>query len=75
MNIDAVKTDLIQRILNNNDEKALLRISEYVKNSEADFYTLLSDDAKKSIQIGLKQLEAGERVPIEEALDRLRCKY
>jgi len=55
------------------DEGIILQL-EMLLNPQTDFWDELSEEDKASIEIGLEQLERGERIPYEEVIDKIRRK-
>lgn len=58
-------------ILNIENPKLIARLSEFLKRETQDFWEELSEIEKKEIEIGLKQLENGERIDFDDFLKKV----
>lgn len=78
MTIAALKTELHDKIEHADEQKleGLYKVvSSYLNDEEIEEWDLLPQSHKDAIEEGLKQLDAGERIPAKEAIKNLREKY
>ncbi|MEM9326801.1 MAG: hypothetical protein AAGA85_14140 [Bacteroidota bacterium] len=66
MDIQSIKIELVQRLLEIDQEKVLQRVKEVIEEAEDDFWDDLSVQDKAAIDEGLAQLDRGEFVSEEE---------
>lgn len=71
MDIQSSKIELVRMILNIENPKLIARLSEFLKRETQDFWEELSEIEKKEIEIGLKQLENGERIDFDDFLKKV----
>lgn len=73
MNIEAEKISLAKLIFDIEDINILNQVKEILdrENNKADFWDELSDVQKEGINLGIKQLDAGEGIPYEEVLKNI----
>lgn len=71
--LEARKLELRDLLAEVEDEGIILQLEMLLK-PQNDFWDELSEADKASIEKGLAQLERGERVPYEEAIDKIRKK-
>ena len=79
MNVVELKSDLHKLIDKINDTNILNAIkvilSKQAKESESDWWDELSEEERKSIEIGLAEADRGEVRPHEEVMEEIREKY
>lgn len=66
MNIQASKLELMKLILNINNDKLILSITDFIQKETVDFWDELSVSEKKEIKKGIEQLKNGNRVEFKE---------
>ena len=71
MDIQTSKIELAKLILSIDNQTVLDKIIDILKSEEGDFWNDLSDEAKEEIHIGIKQLDAGNRISINDFLKRV----
>ncbi len=71
MDIQSAKLELVKLILNLDNQQVIDKILHLLKSEQEDFWLQLSDAEKEEIITGIKQLDAGERIAIEDFLDRV----
>ena len=71
MDIQSAKLELVKLILNLDNQQVINKILHLLKSEQEDFWLQLSDAEKEEIKTGIKQLDAGERITIEDFLDRV----
>lgn len=58
-------------ILEIEDQDIISKIIRLVKNEQSDFWSNLSESQRKSIQLGIRQLDQGQGLPLEEFLKKI----
>jgi len=71
MNVQTSKIDLLKMILNIENDKFIEKITEFIQNEKADFWSELSLTEQKEIQKGVKELNKGKRVEYSEFLKKI----
>ena len=71
MDIQTSKIELAKLILSIDNQTVLDKIIDILKSEEGDFWNDLSDEAKEEINIGIKQLDSGKRISINDFLKRV----
>ena len=71
MDIQTSKIELAKLILSIDNQTVLDKIIDILKSEEGDFWNDLSDEAKEEIHIGIKQLDSGKRISINDFLKRV----
>lgn len=73
MNIEAEKISLAKLLLDTEDINILNQVKEILlrENEKADFWDELTDAQQEEINLGIKQLDAGEGIPFEEVLKKI----
>ena len=71
MDFQSSKIELAKLILNLENPKLLNKIVALLQSEEADFYDELSELERKEIQIGLKQLNEGKRISVDDFLKKV----
>ena len=66
MDIQASKLELVKLIVNIDNKKIIDKVLTIIKSEREDFWLELSQKEKKEIQIGIKQLDEGERISWED---------
>jgi len=61
-----IKLELIQWLTSLKDTKTLERLLSIKQESQVDFWDELSDEEKAKIELGITQLDKGERISLEE---------
>ncbi|MEK7253932.1 MAG: hypothetical protein AAB316_04255 [Bacteroidota bacterium] len=73
------KYRLIESIIHLRDEQVLGKhealMWQFKKNSSIDFWNELTEVEKESIELSIKQLEAGEGIPHETVMAEFRKRY
>lgn len=80
MDLSIEKLNLIQQILLIKDEDFVRSISMFIEKKigvvdEADGWDELPENVRESIEIAQKQMEDGQGIPLEDALEKYRKKY
>jgi hypothetical protein len=66
MNIQASKLELVKLIVDTDNDRIITKLLEVLKSEEKDFWIALSESEKKEIELGIKQLDAGQRISLED---------
>lgn len=70
MNLQALKKDILHRIIETENEDTLLKISHVLNVGKKDFWDDLTENQRKEVEIGLKQIESGETEDWEDFFER-----
>ena len=62
MDIQSIKIELVQRLLEIDQEQVLRRVKDILEEAEVDFWDDLSAGDKEAIDEGLAQLDRGDYV-------------
>jgi hypothetical protein len=68
MNIQALKIELVKRILNTESEELLNRLYSTLKVESKDFWLELTDAQRREVEIGLEQIQSGKTIDLEDFL-------
>ena len=71
MDIQASKLELVKLIVNIDNGKVIDKILRVLKSEQEDFWLELSEIEKEEIQIGIKQLDSGKRISIDDFLAKV----
>lgn len=71
MDIQALKKDILHRLVEIESEELLLEISELLNIKKKDFWDDLTKGQKNEVEIGLKQIDNGETENWEDFLKRV----
>lgn len=71
MDIQNLKLELVKQILEVESRELLDKLFLTLKREDKDFWTELTEARKREVEIGLKQIEAGETVAWEDFLKRV----
>jgi hypothetical protein len=66
LQLQNIKLELIQWLTSLKDAKTLERLLSIKQESQVDFWDELSDEEKAKIELGITQLDKGERISLEE---------
>lgn len=73
MDIQAVKLELMQKLLNTEEEQVLGKVKEILdQQSEKDWWDELSLEEKQEIEEGLAQADNGELIPHETVMAKYK---
>ena len=70
MNIQLTKIELARMILDLENESVINKVWALLKKETPDFWAQLSKDQQAEIELGIKQLDRGERIDFDEFLKR-----
>jgi len=71
MDLQSSKIELVRRILNINDHLLVDRMLSALNSHEDDFWNVLSASEKADIQEGIRQLNAGQRISLDEFMGKV----
>ena len=74
MDIQAEKLELIGWLSKQNDRSIIKAIKKIRKESEADWWDMLSKAQKEDIETGLSDLESGQKKRFGNVLSRVQSK-
>ena len=68
MDLQSSKLELVKMIININSQKTINKLLNILKSEQEDFWFDLSEMEKKEIELGIKQLDAGQRISLIDFL-------
>jgi hypothetical protein len=71
MDLQTSKLELVKLIVEIDNQKVIEKLIESLKSTKDDFWLELSDLEKKEIQLGIDQLDNGNRVSLEEFIRKV----
>jgi len=71
MDIQASKLELVKLIVNIDNDKVIDKIIKILKSEQEDFWLELSEAEKEEIKIGIKQLDSGKRISLDDFLAKV----
>jgi len=71
MDIQTTKIELIKLILSVENPKVIKKISSILKSESGDFWNDLTDTQKEGIRIGMKQIDEGQSISLEDFLKKV----
>jgi predicted transcriptional regulator len=76
MDIQALKLDLVQKILNSNNQTLLFRVNNILKKEvEKDWWDQLPHEIQDSIFEGIHDIETGKVFTHEQVMEEAKQKY
>jgi len=71
LDLNTTKIELAKLILSIDKPSVIDKIVDLLKTESKDFWLDLSDVEKEGIQLGIEQLDAGQKVSLEEFLKKV----
>lgn len=71
MDLHASKLELVKLIINIDNQVIINKLIKALTSQEKDFWLELSAKEKEEIELGIKQLDSGQRVSLEEFLKKV----
>jgi len=71
MNTQASKLELVKLIVDIDNDQIIEKLLDVLKSEEKDFWIALSESEKKEIELGIKQLDAGQRISLDDFLKKV----
>ena len=71
MDLNTTKIELAKLILSIDKPKVIDKIIDLLKAESKDYWLELSDVEKEGIQLGIEQLDTGEKVSLEDFLKKV----
>jgi hypothetical protein len=71
MDIQASKLELVKLIVNIDNQKVIDKILIILKSEQNDFWHELTPQEKQEVQIGIRQLDAGQRISLDDFLKKV----
>ena len=70
MDIQSSKLELVRLILKIDNQQIINKLTAMLKEQDQDFWNELSDQQKEEIKLGIKQLDDGQRISVEEFISK-----
>jgi hypothetical protein len=71
MDLKTTKIELAKLILNLENQSIIEKIIELIKSEQSDYWNSLPQTGKEEILLGIKQLDAGEKISLEDFLKKV----
>jgi hypothetical protein len=71
LDLNTTKIELAKLILSIDNQKVIDKIIKLLKSESKDFWLELSDIQKEGIQLGIDQLDAGQKISLDDFLKRV----
>ncbi len=71
MDIQASKLELVKLIVNMDNKKIIDKMLSILRSEKEDFWLELSLEEKEEIELGIKQLDDGQRISWDDFLKRV----
>lgn len=71
MDIQASKLELVKLIVSTDNHQIIKRLLNALKSEEDDFWIALSESEKEEIKLGIKQLDAGQRISLDDFMKKV----
>jgi hypothetical protein len=71
MNTQASKLELVKLIVDIDNDQIIEKLLDVLKSEEKDFWIALSESEKREIELGIKQLDAGQRISLDDFLKKV----
>lgn len=71
MDIQTSKLELVKLILSIDNHTVIEKMLNALKSHQEDFWLDLTSQEKQEIEIGLKQLDAGQRISLDDFLKKV----
>lgn len=71
MDIESAKLELVKLIVNIDNKRVIDGLIEAIKSGEGDFWPSLSQGVKDEIRLGIKHLDAGQRIRLDEFIAKV----
>ena len=71
MDVQSSKLELVKLIINSNNEKLIENLLKMLKSEQKDFWSELSESEKEEIRLGIKQLDEGERISLDDFIKKV----
>ena len=72
MDLQTSKLQLVKMIVNINSQKTINKLLNVLKSEQDDFWFGLSEIEKQEIKLGIKQLENGQRISLNDFLEKIQ---
>ena len=72
MDLQTSKLELVKLIININSQKTISKLLKVVKAEKEDFWYELTESEKQEIELGIKLLDSGQRIPFNEFLKKVK---
>ena len=71
MDLQASKIELVKIIININSQKTISKLLNVLKTEKEDFWFDLTNSEKQEIELGIQQLDSGNRISINDFLEKI----
>jgi hypothetical protein len=71
MDIQSSKLELVKLIVNLENQQIIEKLINTIKQERGDFWDELSEAEKDEIRLGMKQLDEGQRISLDDFLKKV----
>lgn len=68
MDLQTSKLELVKMIVNIDNQNIINKLLMVLKSEEEDFWLELSDQDRQEIELGINQLDSGQRISLDDFL-------
>lgn len=68
MDLQTSKLELVKMIVNIDNQNIINKLLMVLKSEEEDFWLELSDQDRQEIELGISQLDSGQRISLDDFL-------
>lgn len=71
MDLQTSKLELVKMIVNIDNQNIINKLLMVLKSEEEDFWLELSDKDRQEIELGINQLDSGQRISLDDFLKKV----
>lgn len=71
MDLQSSKLELVKLIVNIDNKKIIDKLIKAIKSEERDFWSDLNPREKEEIRLGIKQLDSGQRISLDDFISKV----
>lgn len=71
MDLQTSKLELVKMIVNIDNQNIINKLLMVLKSEEEDFWLELSDQDRQEIELGINQLDSGQRISLDDFLKKV----
>lgn len=71
MDLQSSKLELVKLIVNIDNKEIIDKLIKAIESEERDFWSDLSSREKEEIRLGVKQLDSGQRISLDDFISKV----
>ena len=71
MDLHTSKLELVKLIINIDNQQIIDKLIRILKSGEEDFWLELSEQERREIELGIKQLDSGDRISFDDFMKKV----